>query len=72
MTKRKWEKGRSLTALEALAEICAGRPVYFNSKWTHPSWARSWQINMVIGSAGRGRISEAKPIQGNTDERNHD
>lgn len=65
MSKRKWQRGRPLTPLEALAEICAGRPVYFNEKWTHPGWARGWQIQMVIGSASRGHIFEAKPFQGN-------
>lgn len=63
MTRRKWEQGRKLTPLEAFSEIAAGRPVYFRNKWTHNGWARSWQIAMVIGSAGRGFIFEAKRIQ---------
>lgn len=56
---RKWRKGRRLTPHEALAEICAGNPVYWQNKWVHNSWARGWQIAMVMGSAGKGAISEA-------------
>lgn len=63
MTKRQWERGRPLTADEAFAAICLRHPVYFNHKWTHNGWARSWQINMLIGSAQAGRIFEAKKIQ---------
>lgn len=65
MTKRKWQQGRKLTPLEAMSEICAGRPVYFRNKWTHNGWARGWQIAMLIGSANRGFIFEAIPNQGN-------
>lgn len=68
MTKRKWEPGRKLTRLEALAEIAAGRPVYFRHKWTHNGWARGWQIAILIGSADAGVIFEAKPIQGKDNE----
>lgn len=63
MTKRKWEPGRKLTPIEAMAEICAGRPVYFRHKWTHNGWARGWQISMLIGSANSGVIYEAIQTQ---------
>ncbi|MGB3813995.1 MAG: hypothetical protein WA950_12290 [Shinella sp.] len=64
MRTRKWTKGRKLSPIEALAEIAAGRPVYFRDKWTHNGWARGWQIAMVIGSANSGVIFEAIRIQG--------
>lgn len=60
---RQWQKGPCLTPLEALAEICEGRPVYWNDRWTHNGWARSWQIAMVMGDAGRGAISKAIKIE---------
>lgn len=61
---RKWERGPALTPGEAFGEIEQGRPVYFNHKWTHHGWARSWQINMLIASARAGRIYKAVKIEG--------
>jgi hypothetical protein len=69
MTKRMWEPGRTLSPLEAWAEIERGNPVYFRSKWTHNGWARSWQINMLIGSAKRGFIFEATRIHEEENDR---
>lgn len=59
MRRRKYAKGRTLTAPEAFAEIMAGRYVYWHDKPTHPGWARSWQMNMLIGACARGAISQA-------------
>lgn len=60
---RKWDRGPALTPCEAFREIEQGRPVYFNHKWTHPGWARGWQINMLIASALAGRIYQAVKIE---------
>lgn len=63
MSRRKWERGRALSALEALIQIEQGRPVYHNRKFAPNAWARGWQINMLINSARRGFIFEAMKIE---------
>lgn len=63
MSRRKWERGRVLSPLEALIQIEQGLPVYHCHKWTHNGWARGWQINMLINSARRGFIFEARKIE---------
>lgn len=69
MARKKWTRGRSYSPVEALAAIDARLPVYFNHKWTHNAWARSWQVNLLIASARAGRIFEAIPIDGDDSER---
>lgn len=68
MSKRKWQRGRSLSPVEALIAISEGRPVYFHHKWTHHAWACGWQVRMLIASARAGRIYEASEIKEQADE----
>ena len=60
MTKSKWQRGEPIRSpVAALEAIEANRPLYFNHKWTHPGWSRSWQINTLIANCRAGRIYEA-------------
>lgn len=72
MPARKWTRGRAYSPVEAFVAIEARLPVFFNHKWTHNAWARSWQVNMVIASARAGRIFEAISTDGDDSERNRD
>jgi hypothetical protein len=62
MTKPMWQRGDPIRSpAEALSRIEANQPIYFNHKWTHPGWSRSWPINLLISSCRAGRIFEAIP-----------
>ncbi len=59
MRQRKYIKGKSLTAEEAVQHIMAGRYVFQHNKPQHPAWTMAWSIRLLCGFCAGCAIYEA-------------
>ena len=58
---RKYLWGNTLTTHQAVSAILDNEWIMFNHKPMHPSWARSWPLNL-IDAASRGQRLRAACI----------
>jgi hypothetical protein len=64
--KPKWIKGpRIKDPLIVVSLIDKGEPVFMGHKCQNASWARGWQIGMIINTARRGDFFYALPNREN-------
>jgi hypothetical protein len=57
---RKYREGEVFkTAGEVVDWLSAGGSVYLRGKFQHNGWARSWQVQYVIGQVARGTLRKA-------------